>query len=97
MTAAEHRQAVVDLGCIVCRLNGYATPATLHHLRHGVGMGQRQDDSHTLPLCPYHHQQGPRGEAIHAGQKSFERKYGSEMDLLRMVYRLLGKEIPGKD
>lgn len=56
-----------------------------HHITSG---GRRIDHWHTLCLCTFHH--GPQtplplGEAIHKGKKLFEKKYGSQMELLKKV------------
>jgi len=80
---------IVELGCIVCKREmGVHSPATLHHCREGVGLSQRQDDDHAIPLCPRHHlgTVGDHGEAIHAGKKSFEANHGTESDLLRETH-----------
>lgn len=74
---------VASLGCVVCRNLGYGpTPAILHHIREGQGMAQRASDMLVIPLCPTHHKGGGLGVAYHDGEKSFERIYGSELDLL---------------
>ena len=93
MTKAEklHRDKTARLGCIVCLNNGHeGTPAELHHLRNGQGMGQRASEFEVLPLCPYHHRHGGYGNAIHAGQEAWERKNGLERDLLEQVHAHLG-------
>jgi len=79
----KHLNAVAESGCIVCRLFlGEASPANIHHLRKGMGMGQRNSHSRVIPLCPTHHQLGPVGVAFHAGRKSFEENFGTEEELL---------------
>ena len=89
MTAKSQRKyldAVASLGCVVCRNLGYgATPAHVHHIRTGKGMGQRASNYETIPLCPTHHQQGGHGVAIHAGQKTWEAIHGTELELLKQV------------
>lgn len=81
----EYLASVAALGCIICR-----RPATIHHIRNGRGMGQRAGHRETLPLCAVHHQHGGHGVAIHAGQKTWEAKYGTERELLAQVRRELG-------
>jgi len=71
----ERYERVLDGGCIICQM-----PAEIHHMRSGAGLGQRGKG--LLPLCPKHHRTGNYGEAIHAGQKGFEYKFGSEDYLL---------------
>lgn len=85
-----HMGRVAELGCILCRRNGYhGTPAEVHHVRTGTGAGRRADDAETIPLCPYHHRNS--NEALHAmGRKAWERHHGvTELDLLAETRRLL--------
>lgn len=94
-TKAEkaHMSKVVELGCIACRTKGiYGTPAEVHHLRVGVGMGQRSGHKKSIPLCPPHHRTGGFGVAIHAGQKTWEAEFGTEEELLAQVEDLLRKQ-----
>ena len=76
-----HLTAVAVLGCIVCGRH-----AEVHHLRTGVGMGQRSSDYLAIPLCPDHHRNGGYGVAFHAGRKGFERNFGNEVELLEETY-----------
>ena len=82
MTKSErqHLSKVAELGCIICRM-----PAEIHHARHGMGMGQRNSHFNAIPLCPNHHRTGGHGVAIHAGQKTFEANFGTELELLEKV------------
>lgn len=86
MTKAEklHLSRVADLGCIICH-----QPAEIHHLRTGMGMAQRNSNFNVIPLCPLHHRTGGYGTAFHAGKKAFEQNFGSELDLLTRVEKLL--------
>ena len=43
---------------------------------------QRASNYLVIPLCPSHHTDGGHGVAVHAGRETFERIYGSELDLL---------------
>lgn len=79
----EHIGRVASLGCLICR-----RPAEVHHLT-GAGMGKRASHFDTIPLCPYHHRQGPHGEAVHNGTKTFEAKYGTQEEMLEKTRRLL--------
>lgn len=92
MKAAERRHLglVAGLGCIVCLNNGFPeTSAEIHHPRAGQGMGQRASHFDAIPLCHTHHRTGGHGVAIHAGQKTWEEKYGTERELLEQVKKLL--------
>ena len=80
----EYLSRVAEYGCIICR-----RPAQIHHIRKGVGMGQRNDNRNVLPLCPDHHQHGGWGVAIHAGQQTWEKIYGTETELLEKLKELI--------
>lgn len=87
---SSYVERVVELGCIVCRNLGYGiSPAQAHHPRRGVGMGQRSSHFDVIPLCPMHHQHGGWGVALHAGIQEFERRYGTEQELLQQTQKLL--------
>jgi hypothetical protein len=88
MNKAEklHKTRVAELGCMVCRKNGYEPgPVTLHHLRkNGWGKG---DYMTLIPLCHTHHQ---GAEGIHTlGVKAWEKIYGTQAELLAATLRLL--------
>ncbi len=88
----DYMGAVAELGCIVCIGEGHPnTPAQVHHIRAGQGMSQRASNFLTIPLCPMHHQHGGHGVAIHAGQETFERMYGTELDLLAATIAMVFK------
>ena len=77
LSEARHLSKVQALGCIICRRNGYDTPAEVHHLTAG---GRRLGHDHTIPLCPEHHR-GKTGR--HGmGRKAFEAAYGPESVML---------------
>lgn len=88
--ACEHMDKVADLGCIVCRNEGHGfSPAECHHPRTGVGAGRKSSDFDTIPLCPEHHRLGNHGIALHQGKKTWEARYGTELELLEQVRGLL--------
>ena len=85
-TKAEraHMDRVARLGCVCCHLDGHpGTPAQVHHIRAGQGMGQRAGHFLTLPLCERHHQSGPY--SVHGAPGKFKMRYGGELDLLDHV------------
>ncbi len=87
-----HMGRVAALGCIVCRnVFGLYSPAEIHHIRTGQGAGQRASNYDTIGLCPPHHRLGGYGVAIHAGQKEWERRYGTETELLAQTKNLLSQ------
>ena len=83
----DHMNKVAELGCIVCseHLDIHDSPATIHHITTGAGMGQRSSHDRVLPLCHAHHQGGGYGVARHAGEKVWESKYGTQLELLEIV------------
>ena len=77
---------LASLGYVVCRNLGYGqSPAEIHHIRTGQGIAQRADHKQSLPLCPPHDRTGGHGIAIYAGQKTWEKNYGTETELLEQV------------
>ena len=83
-TAKEKRHLgrVAELGCIVCD-----SPANVHHIREGQGVGMRASHYLTIPLCREHHQ----GEfSIHNSRREFQNIYGGELDLLAQTIERLG-------
>ena len=82
---SDHIEKVVAMGCIVCvNLEYGETPAVPHHIGNG-SMGMKATNYEVIPLCPHHHNQGPCGEAVHSGRKSFEANFGTEQELLIQV------------
>lgn len=92
-TADEQKwgDAIVELGCICCHLDGHPqTPASIHHILSG---GRRIDHMHTLPLCERgHHQPDSRSGkfSVHYHRADFKKKYGSELELLAKTRELVG-------
>lgn len=86
----KHYEKLFQIGCIVCRNQGYGYSLPhIHHIRKGAGIGQKSHWSLAIPLCPMHHQNGGYGVALHAGQKTFEAKYGTEPELLQQTLELI--------
>ncbi len=88
-TKAErrHMDLTASLGCVACRNAGLgASPAELHHVRAGQGVGQRARHTQVLPLCPRHHRASyPTG--FHAAPRSWQAEHGTELELLEQVTR----------
>ena len=82
----EYMGRVAELGCAIC--GGFAE---VHHITTGVGMGQRASHYETIALCPEHHRTGGHGVAIHAGIKTWEALYGTEIDILALTRISLGR------
>jgi len=82
VTTKDWCTKIAALGCIVCHHAGLGeTPANLHHIREGQGLGQRASDWLVVPLCKEHHQ-GKTG--IHGGQ-FYQHWKLDEYDLLAMT------------
>lgn len=82
----EYFEKLTEFGCVVCKKHlGVYSPASIHHIRKGMGIGQRNTTENCLPLCPAHHQNGGHGVAFHAGPKAFEEKFGTELELLEWM------------
>lgn len=83
----QHMSAQSEAGCILCRFLGYGnTPAEIHHIRHGMGAGQRNSHLMTIPLCPEHHRGATGFHGL--GRRAFERMYATtELDLFGMTQR----------
>lgn len=82
----QYMDNVRELNCIVCRNEGLGmTPAAIHHTD-----GHTKPDAHlkVLPLCYFHHQ-GEYGTGLHSGRVEWERKFGTQAELLKQVERLL--------
>lgn len=87
----RHYDRIAQHGCIACMVLGYGySPCEIHHIRTGVGKGQKAHWSRAIGLCPNHHRNGGSGIAIHAGIKSFEQTIGmTEVELLNKQLDLL--------
>lgn len=92
----RHMGRVAALGCVVCRNEALGeSPANAHHINCHA-MGRRAGDDETIPLCPVHHQYGDGTAkfdghiAVHRSLGEFERRYGTERELLEQVRRELG-------
>ena len=70
---------VAELGCVICKM-----PSEIHHIRTGQGH-KRASNYDVIPLCPKHHRNGGLGIAIHAGIRTWEAKFGNELDFLKQI------------
>ena len=96
MASANHLSDVQELGCIVCRkMYGNFRDAEIHHL-----VDKKRDHFRVLPLCMEHHRGGKDSGMFisrHPYKARFEKKYGSEADLLELVGVMLEQEIDYDD
>jgi len=87
---AAHFDRVASLGCIINNKDCDGG-LNLHHPT-GAGWGLKADDKDVIPLCFNHHSaQTPLayGHSIHKGTRVFEKRYGSQRELLQLVRDLL--------
>ena len=89
----EYLDKLATLGCYCCRTEGIESPAMIHHIREGMGMGQRAPHiGGTIPLCYAHHQSGENGAlAFHRSPKEWRERYGSEKDIAEGYRALIDK------
>ena len=97
MTKKERFNAIIELGCIVCREFYYVfTLASIHHLtglKYRSG-GKRASDDDTIGLCPGHHQYGSYDHpSIHSHPKRFEELFGTQEELLNITNELIREKI----
>lgn len=90
----DFHHSMAGLGCIACRKDGRENPwVSIHHID-----GRTKPDAHweVLALCAEHHQQNDMDPlkriAVHPYKARFERKYGSQYELLAEAKALLGVE-----
>jgi hypothetical protein len=93
MTKADRFRLLTDLGCIVChKFYGVFSQCLIHHLT-GIkyrSTGKKASDDDTIGLCPAHHQYGTlEHPAIHTHPAEFERKYGTQEELLKITNELI--------
>lgn len=89
----RHMGYVAEIGCVLCRHLGYGdTPAQVHHIIEGRGLGQRSPHYLTIPLCVDHHT-GASG-IHHLKSSGFYTRYKlDELDLLAMTIKQLTEKI----
>lgn len=88
----NYLNTLAELGCYCCRAEGIESPAMIHHIREGMGMGQRAPDiGGTIPLCEGHHQGNfdTSKLAFHRNPKLWREKYGSEKDIAKGLFELV--------
>lgn len=87
MKDKKHLARVAKLPCCICReWNETVVP---HH-RTGAGMGRKDCDYNTMPLCYIHHTAGGLGVAVHAGEETWEGIYGTQDSFIAETQAILG-------
>ena len=83
-----HYAVVAELGCIICNKMGYPdTPAEIHHIKNGSGIGKKTHYLDSIPLCPYHHRTSD--ESYHYSPKAFTEKWGTQQELAQETKDML--------
>jgi len=98
-TRAEraHMEAVQQLGCLACRIEGRYRPAEIHH---ATDSGRRVGHYAVIPLCEWHHRAVPPadmrpsealvmlGPSLARHPDAFRRHYGTDEELARWAAQL---------
>jgi hypothetical protein len=80
---------ISNFGCVICRKFYNVQdplPANCHHIRSGMGMGQKNSYDNCIPLCWEHHQ---GDDGFHHAPGTWQKKYGTESELLEWVLEKL--------
>lgn len=95
--------ACASMPCIVCTEFPKEKPKNpgrreVHHFI-GCGIGKKASDLLTLPMCFFHHQANkdstdPKKKelSIHGLTEKFEKRFGTQLQLLKIVNKKLGCE-----
>lgn len=75
-----------------CSIDNCDSPANLHHIKSHFFS---KNDLLVIPLCKFHHQDGPHGEAYHNGTRTFEMKHGSQWKLFIKVLDHMARKLFG--
>ena len=81
----ERLATIGNMPCYACFIDGRETNAEVHHIRSQTGLGLRPSHFATIPLCGFHHRYGK--VSVHLGKKEFEKRYGTELEILEKVNR----------
>lgn len=95
----EYHARVAELGCHLAVTGMCGGRLEIHH-KTGAGMARRASHYDVIPLCFNHHSAQtplPFGHAVHKGTRSFEQRYGSQDDMIKMVQALLNFTPPTEE
>ena len=93
----KHRDKVGNLACLCCIKDNepQKSPVEVHHLW-GIGAGQKASDRLCFGICNLHHTgsfTGPiKGITLHENLEAFEESYGTQDQLIKETYQMLGLE-----
>ena len=84
----ERLATIGNMPCYACFIDGLEMQSEVHHIRslkRGSGMGLRPSHFDTIPLCSGHHRTNKI--SVHLGKREFEKRYGTELEILEKVNR----------
>ena len=81
----ERLQTIAEMPCYACFQEGKEVSSEVHHIRKHTGMGLRPSHFDTIPLCSGCHRTNKI--SVHLGKREFERRYGTEQEILKKVNR----------
>ncbi len=82
----ERLKTIGEMPCYACFQDGKGeVPSEVHHIRKHTGMGLRPSHFDTIPLCSGCHRTNKI--SVHLGKREFERRYGTEQEILEKVNR----------
>lgn len=91
MNDKQFLAAVHELPCMLEPTGDCHGQIEAHHLTDG---GRRMGDKFSIPLCTGHHgslfSKLKCGDAYHKGTKAWERKHGSQKEMVLIVWEALG-------
>jgi len=81
----ERLKTIGEMPCYACFQEGKEVSSEVHHIRKHTGMGLRPSHFDTIPLCSGCHRTNKI--SVHLGKREFERRYGTEQEILEKVNR----------
>ena len=81
----ERLKTIGEMPCYACFQEGKEVSSEVHHIRNHTGMGLRPSHFDTIPLCSGCHRTNKI--SVHLGKREFERRYGTEQEILEKVNR----------
>ena len=85
----ERLKTISEMPCYACFIDGREMESEVHHIRTQTGLGLRPSHFATIPLCPQHHRTGK--VSVHLGKVEFEKRYGTQLEILEKVNREIEK------
>lgn len=85
----ERLEIIGNMPCYACFQDLKEVQAEIHHIRNKTGLGLRPSHFDTIPLCYLHHRTGK--VSVHLGKKEFEKRYGTELEILKKVNQQVEK------